>query len=110
MLDNVPTFHLLSNVDRSTASAHWHWFFLPLGNGIPERLIGDDPEFFLRSVMAALLRGPERDLDALAEYIRYFPTPPRSPPHARTTGPPPPLTSSTMRQPRRPARSWTARP
>lgn len=74
LLDIVPTRHMLSNVDRAMASAYWHWFFLPLGNGIPERLIGDDPEFFLRSFVAPL-QGSEFDPGALAEYIRCFSDP-----------------------------------
>ena len=72
LLDIVPTRHLLSTVDQATATAYWHWFFLPLGNGIPERLIGNDPEFFLRSVVASLVRGFEFDPAAMAEYIRCF--------------------------------------
>lgn len=77
VLDIVPTLYTLSNVDGATASAYWHWFFLPLGLGVPERLIGDDPELFLRSIMimAEQPQGSEIDPDALAEYIRCFSDP-----------------------------------
>jgi haloacetate dehalogenase len=76
LLDIVPTRHMLNNVDRAMASAYWHWFFLALGNGIPERLVGDDPEFFLRSLVAPMQQqGSEFDPGALAEYIRCFSDP-----------------------------------
>jgi hypothetical protein len=34
------------------ATAYYHWFFLPVGNGIPEHLIGADPGFWVRSSSA----------------------------------------------------------
>jgi haloacetate dehalogenase len=76
LLDIVPTRHVFDNVDRALATAYWHWFFLPLGGGIPERLIGADPEFFLRS-LAAPLGGAESPFDpaALDEYVRCFADP-----------------------------------
>jgi haloacetate dehalogenase len=76
VIDVVPTLHVLGNVDREMASAYWHWFFLPLGGGVPERLIGADPEFFLRSLTTPLLSENARfDPAALAEYIRCFSDP-----------------------------------
>ena len=38
VLDIVPTRHMFHNVTRAMATAYYHWFFLPVGNGIPERL------------------------------------------------------------------------
>src|SRR5205809_2299274 len=38
VLDIVPTRHVFHNVTRAMATAYYHWFFLPVGNGIPERL------------------------------------------------------------------------
>lgn len=75
VLDIVPMDHLLNNVDRATATAYWHWFFLPLTNGIPERLIGNNAEFFLRTFLAGLQQGSEFDTGGLAEYIRCFSNP-----------------------------------
>ena len=76
LLDIVPTRYVFDHVDQALASAYWHWFFLPLGGGIPERLIGNDPEFFLRSLVAPLL-GPDTPFEpaALDEYVRCFADP-----------------------------------
>jgi haloacetate dehalogenase len=76
LLDIMPTRHVFGHVNQALASAYWHWFFLPLGGGIPERLIGNDPEFFLRSLVAPLL-GPGTPFEpaALAEYVRCFADP-----------------------------------
>jgi len=76
LLDIVPTRHVFDNVDRALATAYWHWFFLPLGGGIPERLIGDNPEFFLRSLVTPL-SGPGSPFEpaALEEYLRCFADP-----------------------------------
>ncbi len=49
VLDIVPTRHVLGNVTRSMATAYYHWFFLPVGNGLPEHLIGADPAYWIRS-------------------------------------------------------------
>lgn len=76
VLDIVPTRHVYGNVDRAMATAYFHWFFLPLANGVPERLIGGDPEFWVRSATTALVRpGNELAPEALAEYVRCFSDP-----------------------------------
>jgi haloacetate dehalogenase len=76
VLDIVPTRHVFANVDRAMATAYYHWFFLALRNGIPERLIGGDPEFWLRSFAAPLQQaGADFDADSLAEYVRCFADP-----------------------------------
>jgi haloacetate dehalogenase len=76
LLDIVPTRHVFENVDRATATAYFHWFFLTLGKGVPERLIGNDPEFWLRSQVSALKQaGSEFDPAALDEYVRCFSSP-----------------------------------
>ena len=57
----------------------YHWYFLAQPRGFPERLIGADPEFFLRHTMghasgrADPAAGPARFSDeAFAEYLRCF--------------------------------------
>jgi len=76
VLDIVPTRHIWHNVTRDMATAYYHWFFLPVGNGIPEQLIGADPGFWVRSIVGALL-GPGASLDAavMEDYIRCFSDP-----------------------------------
>jgi haloacetate dehalogenase len=76
VLDIVPTRHVFANVDRSLATAYFHWFFLTQGNGIPERLIGNDPKFWLRAMTSAQLgEGETFDSAAMREYLRCFSTP-----------------------------------
>jgi len=73
VLDIVPTRHVLHHVTRAMATAYYHWFFLPTGNGIPERMIGADPEFWIRSLIGPLL-GPGASIEpaVMDDYIRCF--------------------------------------
>jgi haloacetate dehalogenase len=77
LLDIVPTDHVYANVDRALATAYFHWFFLPLPEPIPERMIASATtallHFFLGGFGSGLdVYGPE----ALAEYERCFADPP----------------------------------
>jgi haloacetate dehalogenase len=76
VLDIVPTRHILHHVTRSMAMAYYHWFFLPARNGIPEHMIGADPEFWVRSIVGPLL-GPGASLDqaVMDDYVRCFSDP-----------------------------------
>ncbi len=62
VLDIVPTRHVFANVTRDLATAYYHWFFLPVANGVPERLIGADPGFWVRSFIGPLL-GPGASIE-----------------------------------------------
>ncbi len=76
VLDIVPTRHIWHNVTRDMATAYFHWFFLPVGNGIPEHLIGADPGFWVRSIVGALLgQGASLDAAVMEDYIRCFSDP-----------------------------------
>jgi haloacetate dehalogenase len=76
VLDIVPTRHVLHNVTRAMATAYYHWFFLATGHGIPERLIGADPAFWLRSLISPLLGQDARiEPAAMEDYIRCFSDP-----------------------------------
>jgi len=75
-LDILPQHHLLNNVTRDFALFSWHWFFMVQPYDFPERLMGADPEFFIRKKLAKTAQGlsffhPE----ALAEYIRCIKNP-----------------------------------
>jgi haloacetate dehalogenase len=73
VLDIVPTRHVLHNVNRAMATAYYHWFFLATGHGIPERLIGPDPEFWIRSLMGPLLgAGASIEPEVMEDYVRCF--------------------------------------
>lgn len=70
-LDILPQHHLLNNLNLRFAVFSYHWFFMVQPFDFPERLMGADPEYFIRRKLAKTPQGlsffhPE----ALAEYIR----------------------------------------
>ncbi|MGW5170418.1 alpha/beta fold hydrolase [Streptomyces nodosus] len=76
VLDIVPTRHAYRHADAAFAGGYYHWFFLTAGNGIPEHLIGGDPEFWIRARMEARHHGGTPfDPVAMAEYVRCFSDP-----------------------------------
>jgi haloacetate dehalogenase len=73
VLDILPTRTLLRETDLAFATAYWHWFFLLQSGGLPERMIGADPEWFVREILQRWAAEPERiDPVAAAEYVRWF--------------------------------------
>jgi haloacetate dehalogenase len=76
VLDIVPTRHVLSHVTRAMATAYYHWFFLARPDGLPERMIGADPAFWIRSLIGPLLgAGASIEPEVMADYIRCFSDP-----------------------------------
>jgi haloacetate dehalogenase len=73
LLDIVPTAAIYASLDQDHATTVWRYFFLVQAPDLPERLIGADPDFYLRwtfdewAADAALI-----DKAALAEYRRCF--------------------------------------
>jgi haloacetate dehalogenase len=59
--------------DMEFARAYYHWFFLVQPEPLPERLIGADPEFYLREKLRGWSQGrwPFDDA-AFEEYLRCF--------------------------------------
>jgi len=53
LLDIVPTLYRFETIDQKAATGSFHWFFLIQPGGLPERLIGAEPEFFLRHMLRA---------------------------------------------------------
>lgn len=75
-VDMLPQHHLLNNVSFSWGKFSWHWFFMIQQEPFPERLMGADPEFFIRSKLSKTKQGTEFfDPEALAEYIRCIKNP-----------------------------------
>lgn len=73
VLDIVPTHKIFASVDRAVATGYYHWFFLIQPGGLPETLIGADPEFYLRSKLTAWGADPNAFTpEAMAEYLRCF--------------------------------------
>ena len=73
ILDIVPTSEYWDLADRRFAVNTFHWGFLARDGGLPERLIGKDPDFF-QDYLIRLWAGDYGALDpeALAEYRRCF--------------------------------------
>ena len=76
VLDIVPTRHIYAHADKEFGLGYYHWFFLAAPNGIPERLLGAEPEFWVRTRMNARHAGGRRpDEAAVREYVRCFADP-----------------------------------
>ena len=76
ILDIIPQHHLFTYPTREWAKASYHWFFMIQPYDLPERLMGADPDFFIRTKLAKTSRGLSFfGEQALAEYIRCFRNP-----------------------------------
>jgi haloacetate dehalogenase len=76
VLDIVPTHLAFSKVDKAFATHTYHWFFLIQPEPLPERMIGCDPGFWVRSKLERWSgAGARVHPEALAEYERCFARP-----------------------------------
>jgi haloacetate dehalogenase len=78
ILDVVPTIeqYEAAGKNRKVAVGMYHWFFLASPAPLPEKLIGSDPEYYLRHSMETWAGETARfDPAAMAEYIRCFSNP-----------------------------------
>ena len=48
VLDISPTRIMFAQTDQAFATAYYHWFFLIQPFDLPERLVGSDPDFYMR--------------------------------------------------------------
>jgi haloacetate dehalogenase len=71
-LDIVPTGAAWAGATRAFALDTFHWGFLAQGAGLPERLIGADPDFWLEYCCRKWAGDPAALADALDEYKRAF--------------------------------------
>jgi haloacetate dehalogenase len=73
VLDIAPTLAMYEATTMEFARAYYHWFFLIQPEPLPERMIGCDPEFYLRAKLRGWSQGrwPFDDA-AYAEYLRCF--------------------------------------
>lgn len=72
-LDIVPTLEVFERVDQAMATAYYHWFFLIQPHGLPEHLIGLDPDTYLTRTLGAWGSDPGVFHDeAVAAYRRAF--------------------------------------
>jgi haloacetate dehalogenase len=77
VLDIAPTATMYARTDRAFATGYYHWFFLIQPAPLPERLIGADPEFYLRTKLSGWSQGESGFFapEAVAEYLRCFADP-----------------------------------
>lgn len=75
LLDIVPTHTLYRDINQTLATGYYHWFFLIQRYDFPERLIGADPEYYIRRIGGAAKTKDCFAEEAMAEYIRCFSDP-----------------------------------
>ena len=76
VLDIAPTAKVFATVNQMVATAYYHWFFLIQPFDLPERLIGADPEYYIRKKLQAWSAGGVAFAPAaMAEYVRCFKKP-----------------------------------
>jgi haloacetate dehalogenase len=76
VLDIVPTRVVFATTTKDLATTYFHWFFLIQPDGLPERLISSDPDYWLDEIFDRWSApGTAFDARALAEYRRCFTRP-----------------------------------
>lgn len=75
-VDMLPQHHLLNNVTFNWGKFSWHWFFMIQPSPLPETMISNDPEFFIRRKLSKTSQGTSFFApEALDEYIRCIKNP-----------------------------------
>ena len=76
VMDIAPTLHMFENTDQAFATGYYHWFFLIQPDGLPEHMIGLDPDYFLREKLRRW-SAPNAEFhpEAVDEYVRCFSAP-----------------------------------
>lgn len=73
VLDIVPTHKIFASTNQVIATGYYHWFFLIQPKGLPEHLIGCDPDYYLNAKLGHWSAGMVGfTAEALAEYTRCF--------------------------------------
>ncbi len=73
LLDIIPTTKLYEETDKNFASAYYHWFFFIQPYPLPETLIHNNSDFFLRTCLERWGQNFSAfTSEALSEYYRCF--------------------------------------
>jgi haloacetate dehalogenase len=74
VMDIVPTYAMFMDTSRHVAHAYRHWYFLARPEPFPERLIGNDPDFFFETCLVGwgATKLTDFDPEMLAEYRRAW--------------------------------------
>lgn len=76
VMDIAPTHHMFASTDQTFATAYYHWFFLIQPDGLPERMISADPDYYLKEKLRRWAApGARYSEEAMAEYLRCFSDP-----------------------------------
>jgi len=76
VMDIAPTHTMFTRADKAFATGYYHWFFLIQPDGLPEKMIGCDPEYYLREKLKRWSApGARFDETAVREYVRCFSDP-----------------------------------
>jgi haloacetate dehalogenase len=71
LMDILPTLYTFQHVDRAFATNNWFWFFLLQPSPIPETMIGNSLDLYLKRSVGRLM--PDKLLpEVYAEYFRCF--------------------------------------
>ncbi len=74
LMDILPTLYTFRTVDRAFATNNWYWFFLLQPSPLPETMIGNSLDIYLKRSVGRLI--PDRLLpEVYAEYFRCFNSP-----------------------------------
>ncbi|MDD9977656.1 MAG: alpha/beta hydrolase [Boseongicola sp.] len=73
VLDIAPTLTMYAKTNQEFATRYFWWFFLIQPDGLPEKMIASDPEYFLRRHIAGQVKiDGSVDEAAIAEYLRSY--------------------------------------
>ena len=73
VMDIAPTHYMFQATDQHFATGYYHWFFLIQPDGLPERMIGADPAYYLNEKLKRWSApGAVFEDAAVAEYVRCF--------------------------------------
>lgn len=73
VLDIAPTFHMFLNSDMNFSTGYYHWFFLIQEYPLPETLIGNNAEYYLKEKLKRWSApGATFNEDAVKQYVRCF--------------------------------------
>jgi haloacetate dehalogenase len=76
VMDIAPTHHMFKTTDQHFATGYYHWYFLIQPDGLPERMIGADPAYYLSEKLRRWSApGAHFADEAVAEYLRCFSKP-----------------------------------
>jgi haloacetate dehalogenase len=76
IIDIVPQHYLYGNITKAWATFSWHWFFNIQPYDLPEKMMGADPDWFIKKKLAKTEQGLSIfDPAALEDYLRCFRNP-----------------------------------